>query len=163
MNGSLIMMIGIPGSGKTTFAKQYAKDNDYFYISRDEIRLNLIKDKEHYFDRENDVWKEYVNRIVMHLEKGETIIADATHLNRGSRLKLLNAIRPKVKPAQVIGIVIDTPFEECMKRNNKRTGLELVPEQTMYNMNRNFKVPAFDEQFDKIYVVRDNKIIGRLK
>lgn len=163
MNGNLIVMIGVPASGKSTFAKQLAKEKDYFYASRDEVRFALIKDKDHYFDRENDVWREYINRITMHLEKGETVIADATHLNRGSRLKLLNAVRPKVKPAQVIGIVVDTPFEVCLERNSKREGLANVPNTAMYNMQRSYKIPTQDEQFNEIYVVRDNKIIGRLK
>ena len=47
-------MVGIPGSGKSTWAKARCKNNPHAaYISRDEIRFSLLKDEEEYFAKEN--------------------------------------------------------------------------------------------------------------
>ena len=162
MSGKLYLMSGIPASGKSTFAKQFAVDHNWKYISRDVVRFSMVSDKNHYFDREDEVWREYVNQIVMHLQNGDNVIADATHLNRRSRMKLINAVRPKVVPSEIDCFVVMTPFEECLKRNSQRIGMELVPDSAMYNMNRAFKVPTYDEPFENIIVVKDGAIIGKV-
>ena len=51
----LYLMMGIPGSGKSTYAKQFALRNKIQYISRDEIRFSLLQPTDGYFDKENEV------------------------------------------------------------------------------------------------------------
>lgn len=150
---NLYMMIGLPGSGKSTYAKEtLLKFNpDWGYVSRDEVRFEMIDDVEHYFDKEDDVFREFCNRIEMYLLRGQNVIADATHLNAKSRLKLIKAL--KTKPSKIYAVYINTPFDVCMERNKERTGLQLVPDQAMYNMQRRFKAPSHDEGFETIYMV----------
>ena len=38
---TLVLMMGLPGAGKSTWAKTSMGDND-IYISRDEIRFSLV-------------------------------------------------------------------------------------------------------------------------
>ena len=57
--GTLIMMVGIPGSGKSTKAKKaLAANPDWEYVSRDEVRYEYVSDQNHYFDHEKEVFKE---------------------------------------------------------------------------------------------------------
>ena len=56
----LALMVGIPGSGKTTFAKKFCKYFHYTYISRDDIRFSKIEDKDDYFDKESLVFTEFI-------------------------------------------------------------------------------------------------------
>ena len=56
----LKLMIGIPASGKSTYAhyleKVYALNNKTVkYISRDAIRFALVKGEEAYFSKEKEV------------------------------------------------------------------------------------------------------------
>ena len=56
----LMVMVGIPGSGKSTFAKHYSEDANNMpivWISRDEVRYSLISEKDEYFAKEKDVFK----------------------------------------------------------------------------------------------------------
>ena len=151
---ALIMMCGIPGSGKSTYAKKLLELHpDWHYVSRDEVRYEYVDDKEHYFDHEDEVYREFCNRIDMYLLTGETVIADATHLNMSSRNKLINNL--SARGYEKIVVIMTTPFEECMKRNAAREGITRVPDQSMYNMKRSFKAPnPYTEDFNKILTVK---------
>lgn len=62
----LIVMVGIPGSGKSTFAQNYIKDANNIstvWISRDEVRYSLISGTDEYFAKEKDVFKIFVKKI----------------------------------------------------------------------------------------------------
>lgn len=148
----LIMLMGIPGCGKSTYAKKLLELNpDWNYVSRDEVRYEYVSDQEHYFDHEAEVYKEFCNRIDMYLRRDETVIADATHLTSGSRRKLLNNV---IHPDQTYLIYVDTPFEVCMERNSKREGITRVPDDSMYRMKNTLRFPSPNEPFDKIMKVK---------
>ena len=55
---TLYMMIGIPGSGKSTWLKTYA-DNGVI-ISRDEVRFSMVREDEPYFSREKEVFESFI-------------------------------------------------------------------------------------------------------
>ena len=106
---TLIIMVGIPGSGKSTYAKKLLELHpDWEYVSRDEVRYEYVTDQTHYFDHETEVYKEFCNRIDKHLLDEKTVIADATHISIGSRRKLINSLQ--VIPDRVLVVVMKTPF-----------------------------------------------------
>ena len=91
------IMCGIPGSGKSTFAKKiteiYEKHNiSIETVSRDEIRFSLIKPGEDYFSKEKEVFSIYIENLKKSLNNNNITIADATHLNFASRKKLLTPL-----------------------------------------------------------------------
>ena len=88
----LYLMMGIPGSGKSTYAKQFASRNSIQYISRDEIRFSLLQPTDGYFDKENEVMKILREKTNLALENGSTLV-DSTNLSEKSRAKLLNYIK----------------------------------------------------------------------
>ena len=87
MKNKLYIMCGIPGSGKSTYAKTYLTNT--LYVSRDEIRFKLVKEDEDYFSKENEVFDTFIAKINEGLRQSLDVVADATHLNSKSRLKLL--------------------------------------------------------------------------
>lgn len=150
-SGVLYLMCGLPGSGKTTAAKNVIKnDPNIKYVSRDDIRYTMVSDQEHYFDRENEVYREFCNQISRWLQQGDYVIADATHLTKNSRKKLLNNI---IKPAQIRCIFVNTPFNVCMERNSKRKGITRVPDKQMYRMKNTLQIPSAIEGFDMIFTI----------
>lgn len=150
-SGVLYLMCGLPGSGKTTAAKNVIKnDPNIKYVSRDEIRYTMVSDQDHYFDRENEVYREFCNQISRWLQQGNYVIADATHLTKNSRKKLLNNI---IKPAQIRCIFVNTPFNVCMERNSKRKGITRVPDKQMYRMKNTLQIPSAIEGFDMIFTI----------
>ena len=153
---TLHVMCGIPGSGKSTWAKEHLTRTDQ-YVSRDDIRFSYINPGEDYFSKEDDVWAEFTRRINESLELGFNVFADATHINPGSRRKLLNA----VKGYDEVDIVyINTPLCTALERNELRKDTErYVPRSVIKRMSYQFEEPTFDEGFNVIYVINpDMKI-----
>lgn len=155
MSGILVMMCGIPGCGKSTYAKETLLKihPDWKYVSRDEVRYEYVTDQKHYFDHEYEVYKEFCNRISMHLINGDTVIADATHISKSSRSKLIHSL--SVEPDKVIIVVLNTPFETCMIRNANRHGITRVPDDSMYRMKNQFRKPdiRFEIWIDQVVYV----------
>jgi predicted kinase len=73
-----VMLIGIPGSGKSHWIKQYNTENKYRVISPDEIRKEFsgnISDQ----SQNDKVWKISKQRVINSLRHGKSVILDATN------------------------------------------------------------------------------------
>lgn len=153
---TLIMMCGLPGSGKSTFAKKRAKSLNLKYVSRDMIRFALSDEGEEYFAHEEEVYDVYINTIRKHLINNETVIADATHLTRGSRRKLLNRLSDI--ECHTICAFMDVDPDIAKLRNNKRTGIEKVPPKVLNNMISILQPPE-QYEFDTIFYFDENGMV----
>ena len=146
----LFIMCGLPASGKSTFARQFIRDNDIRYVSRDEIRFSMVKENEEYFSREKEVFKKFAGTIAQTLVDGFDVIADATHLNRISRDKLIRAIDQYTTEYTITYIVLETSLETCMKRNALREGRARVPDSVMKSMAENWEdITISEKSYDR--------------
>ncbi len=155
----LIMMCGIPGVGKSTFAKKYLSQYSE-YISRDEIRFSLLKEGEDYFAHEHQVWIEYVNRIADCLNEGKDVIADSTNLSAKSRKKLLKDLDLFSNVSYTIECYsFKVPVQVALARNAKREGYTKVPGDALLNMAKNYSFPSYkeDERIEMIFEVDENE------
>lgn len=155
MNKRLLMLVGIAGSGKSTWAHEYAKDKvrqgyRIAIVSRDTIRFSLVAENEKYFSKEKQVFEEYIENLQFALKDPEIdiIIADATHINQISREKILK--RLELQNIIVEAIVFYTPLSKCLQQNSKRKGRTKVPEPAIYTMQKHFMTPTLEEGFDII-------------
>lgn len=157
----LILMCGIPGSGKSTYAKSFFNKNKDIYISRDQIRFSMIGEEEDYFSRENDVFKTFVNEINIALTKATRyVIADATHLNYSSRMKVLSRIKDRNTIVNCIVMEVDPLI--AIERNKNRSGRSCVPEKAIMNMYNSFIPPEKGEPINSVlYINENNNIIKR--
>lgn len=156
MNGKLVLMVGCPGSGKSTWLKENKQSGEVI-VSRDEIRFKILKEADDYFGKEDEVWSRYVATINRHLSYGTTVYADATHLNRGSRLKLLKAL--KVTPSTIEAVYFKVPLEIAQERNAQRAGRAFVPPEAVEKMYRAIEEPKWYEGmyvYNKIYIIDEN-------
>ena len=142
--GILFILCGIPGSGKSTWARKQIENygmDKVAWISRDQIRFNLVKPNEEYFSRENEVVDIFVNEIQKAINnRTPFVLADATHLNRKSRTQLLNQL--VLNETSVLYVYFDVPLSIALERNAKRQGRERVPDSVIEKMYYSFSRPA---------------------
>lgn len=159
----LYMMVGVPGSGKSYYAKHnLIKDESCVYISRDEVRFSMVDNEEEYFSKEKQVFKEFVFRIKQGLQDANKscVIADATHLSWPSRRKLLYALEETILryDVKIVAVVIAPPLEVALERNAKREGRECVPEIVIKNMYNSMTDPNKDWfEYDQIIYIDNSR------
>lgn len=154
---TLHIVMGCPGSGKTTWCKDHITSLDR-YVSRDEIRFALVEEGEEYFSREKEVFNAFTQQINSYLNGGCNVFADATHITKASRNKLLRAITAKVDDIDII--YIKTPLWKALQQNETRKGTKsYVPKSVIRRMFYQTQKPELEEGFSKIYEVEENGII----
>ena len=163
----LVIMCGAPGLGKSTFIQNHRAGlgQSYKIVSRDEIRFSLVKENEEYFSHEDEVWETFISQINNGLHDKDITIADATHLNRNSRQKLLNALdQDCLKDAEIIAIVMRSSLKKALTQNENRKGTRsYVPESAIRNMYNSFTMPKKNEGFDRIFTVTDGLLVERME
>lgn len=159
----LILLCGIPASGKSTFAHKCIEraTDKVVYISRDEVRFSIVKEDEEYFSHENEVFKTFINKINEALadETISAIYVDATHINERSRNKTLDALN--LKDVIITVIDFDEPVEVCLERNENREGRAYVPKSAIRRMSAQKEKPSMCEryQYNTIFTVRNGEVI----
>lgn len=161
MTKELRVMVGIPGSGKSTWLNREVgfQEGDHYnvaVISRDNVRKSFVgeanpNNSKSYFSREDEVFTEFIRQINEAMEVGlDIVFVDATHISRASRAKLLSRLRPDPNTVLVFD-VIDCGLETCLARNATRTGFARVPDSAIKNMWKNYKAPTEEEFSNYLY------------
>lgn len=152
----LFIICGIPGSGKSTFLRNYVKESSSVVLSRDAIRFSLLKEDSDYFEYEPIVEQMFYNGITKALQLGYDVFADQSSISSAARKKLLSRVCSYKK---VNAIYVKTPLEICIKRNKFRIGRAKVPNDVIVDMYNHFSPPTFKEGFDSIQIydsIKDN-------
>lgn len=140
-----IMLVGLPGSGKSTYAE---KQFPTFKIhSSDAIREELSGDVNNQSINEL-VFKTLHKRVKDDLTAGKDVIYDATNLNWKRRKEFLKELN-KIDCFKSC-ILVATPIETCLSRNAKRD--RKVPKEVIDRMYRNFDIPWYNEGWDSICI-----------
>lgn len=149
MSAHLYVLVGAPGSGKSTWAHNKIKtlftEAEYVYVSRDSIRFNMVKENEDYFSKEKIVYEEMIRQIVKGLREELNVFVDATHLNHSSREKLINAINKYYTHYVITFVFFDVCLAVCLRRNRERSGRALVPEDKVVQMFDRMVSPDINE------------------
>lgn len=150
---NVIVMVGVPLSGKTTLIKKLLEVIDFDIISRDDIVMELGNGKD-YQDAFKSVNQKEVDRLlrerISDLGKGsDNVIIDMTNLGSKRRKIHLSHFPNHIKFA----LVISPPkMEVLLERNDTRFEEEgkFIPKGVISDMLKNFKYPSKEEGFNFI-------------
>lgn len=149
------MLIGVPGSGKSTWIVKQPFD----------WANTVIASTDNYVDREatkqnktySEVWKDAMPRAVRHMaqtvvdavKNKNDIIWDQTSTTVASRVKKFRML----PDYRVVGVVFKTPLkEELSRRLNSRPG-KTIPDVAMRSMIDGWEEPSEAEGFDQLIYV----------
>ena len=137
MEKTLVIMIGIPGSGKSTFYRERLAD-DYVRINLDTLKTRHQEEL----------------LITECIQQGKSFAVDNTNPTRADRQRYI----PLARSAgyKIIGYFMESKIKDCMERNNRRTGKERLPAKAVAGISNQLQMPSYDEGFDELYFVKND-------
>ena len=147
--GIVVLAIGLPGSGKSSWFKRH----NVAPLSSDMVRSLLFDDvREQRF--QDLVFSNLRSMLKARLiAKRPMNYVDATNLTPQERQHWIKLA--KDYNYEVHAVFFDVPLEVCLERHQRRD--RVVPEDIMRRMAAKLKQPTFEEGFAKITVVRVKK------
>ncbi len=147
--GVVVLAIGLPGSGKTSWFRR----RGITPLSSDLLRMLLFD------DMTEQRYQDLVFSTLRYLLRARMIArmpwnyVDATNLSPRER-------RGWIRMAQEFGydvhaVFFNVPLEVCIDRNKRRG--RVVPDDVMQRMAQKLRPPEFEEGFSKVTVVRVKK------
>jgi bifunctional polynucleotide phosphatase/kinase len=125
----IIIMMGYPGSGKSTIAKNICKNECFIYI-------------------EGDLYKSSTKMIkasLGHIENNKSIVFDATNSSSKKRKEYIEL--GKKYNYKVVCVHVSTPLEIAYKRNKLRNYEKYVPKIAYSVYSKNYEQPNENEGF----------------
>jgi predicted kinase len=144
--GYVVLTIGLPGSGKTTWYKRRGVTP----LSSDLLRSLLFDDitEQRYQGLVFSTLRSLLRARL--IAKMPWNYVDATNLSPHERRQWIKMA--KSFGYEVQAVFFDVPLSVCMERNSKRE--RAVTDEVMQKMAERLKPPTFKEGFEKITVVR---------
>lgn len=156
MNSELIILIGLPGSGKSYWRANFLTNNkDYEVASSDDIIDALcLKDNITYsegfdkFIKQAD--KEFKEKVENFFKTKNNFIIDRTNMSEKSRKDYLN--KAKLNNYKVRAVVFSVSDAILNDRLKKREGKN-IPSYVISTMKKSYQRPSLDEGFTNIEYV----------
>ena len=118
MNGpALLLLSGLPGTGKSTFARLLAAHTGACHVESDAVRLALFPTRRYSRSESARVFDEVERRCSVELDRGGTVIVDATNLTRADRRRFI--ILAAARQARLVSIRLVAPAPLARARLSK--------------------------------------------
>lgn len=150
---NMIVLVGIPGCGKSTFADILCRNGNVIRLSSDEIRKELFGD-ESFQGNNNKVFNTLYERAELLLKANISVVIDATNLKKSLRRYAFDVCPAGVKK---IALYYTPDVELCKERNATRE--RKVPDEVIERMARQFEIPTTAEGFDEVMCLNGDEMV----
>jgi bifunctional polynucleotide phosphatase/kinase len=123
----IIIMVGYPGSGKSTISEEVFHKAGYVILHGDELKTS----------------KKMISQAKLHIKDGKSIVFDATNPSKKKRAEYIEFANNLKIPVRCVHVA--TSMEESLSRNNKRPEDKIIPKIAFYLYRKHFEEPSSDE------------------
>lgn len=158
-HSSVLLLIGLPGSGKSTLVKKLLVECPQMsLISTDAIRGQLFGSQA-VQGPWLLIWHEIERQFQQAVATANTAIFDATNAQRRHRREVI-ALARNLGFTHITGIWVDTPVWLCLARNKRRS--RQVPEEIILRMHRQLRdaPPSLEEGLDSLIRLSEKSEYG---
>lgn len=137
MKTKVIVLRGLPASGKSTWAKDFVDRNPgWLRINKDDMRA-MMHNSKWSKDNERQVLLLRDAAIEMALRSGYSVVVDDTNF-ASQHITTIQAIADLAEAAFEVKD-FDVPLSECLERNSQR--MPRVPDHVIYDMYNKYVLP----------------------
>lgn len=151
------ILVGLPGSGKSTWTNEINRDGKFALISSDDHLERIARDSgKSYSDVFNDHIKAAGALMNADFRKAvadnRSIIWDQTNMTSKKRKGILQQIPNNYKKIAVVFQIDPVELERRLEKRGKETG-KIIPNHILSSMAKSFEMPTRAEGFNEILVV----------
>ncbi len=154
----IVLVCGLPGSGKSHFSREYFQDSERDRVNRKEIHRMLYKMihfGKKWSEKEFDVLDESLvkhveRRIIEHLlQRNQKVLIDNISVSPSSRKTYIDIA---LRMHKSIGVIfLNTPTIKCLERNRGRE--DQIPERVISNLATAIVYPKVEEGFKEVLIM----------
>jgi len=148
-----IILVGVPGSGKST----YGKSQKLPYFSSDMVRMELFKTLKANHAPEDDQ-KVFTRLHELVFNYGESLIYDATNLDRKKRIFLYNEFKQRGFHVE-LHLVLE-PKALALFQNKRRDAERVVPDFVIKDMYRGMMPPKIGMDCDDYKIISQSSFLN---
>lgn len=141
---TLIMTCGVPGSGKSSWNKEYASSHPHTYIvDTDEVRFSVMGDYQTFPKDRHILYDKMIeigNQLLLTKESDCTVIEDSTFTDNYRRKYYMERLQGYDKSILILFRMHD--YSNCFERNRKRKKEKWVPEEVIREFIRTYEEPT---------------------
>lgn len=127
----ILFLRGLPGSGKSTFAKKLVQDLDYTRVNKDDLRA-MLHNSAHSKSKEKLILKIRDDIITEAINNGKNVVVDDTNLHPKHETQIRELAKSLNAKFEINDSFLDIPVEICIQNDLKR--INSVGEQVIKKM-----------------------------
>lgn len=156
------MLIGLPGSGKSTISEGLLKDMpDLIIVSTDEYIEKYARERgkkyeEVYREAGEDAQKWMNVRIRQIINEKKNFAWDQTNVFKSARKKKISMLEQN--KYDVVAVALHLSEEELERRliNRVAKGGKKISYKIIQDMKASYELPSYEERFKEVYLIGDN-------
>ena len=156
MMSKVYMLVGVPGSGKSTYARLLSEKHNIQIISSDMVRNEMPNLKE------VDVFPEVYRRIRELIIEGKDLVYDATSISAKVRKRFFDNMEPIPRDSYEVEAHYFVPDFELSKnrieKRNRNRNERYFPVSALEQFVKDFETPLMSEGFSKVVMVPNYEV-----
>jgi predicted kinase len=154
----IYIMIGLPGSGKSTWIRTHLKNEDFILVSSDDIIDTIAAEQGITY---SEAFKSSIGFATGEMKRifddavkqNKNIVWDQTNVSKKKRKGILNKVPNNYKKIAVVFETEDAVIAQRLKTRAEETGKH-IPSHVVDSMAKSWQSPTKEEGFDEIIKVR---------